>query len=212
MKPTKIFLLILSILAVSFLAGCDDGEEKTPVTPEDQAVKEISEADQIAYDGAISTKDATICEKITNQEYRDECKTVLEENQKRQSAIESQNIALCEELKKQEDIDACKMEIEINKIIAENKKTQKQIRDNSLLFVEEIIVSGDISKCNNIEVEDIRKECEFTIAINEIKKTKDTSVCSEIQDEAIRQVCINNADRILALDDEGTDLTAPPLM
>jgi hypothetical protein len=201
MKTNQYLLGTLLILPVLFIAGCqsDEAANSTPNSSNpaagQTAAKEVSMADQTAFQGAMQLKDVSFCDKISDAEYKQKCLTTLQDNKISAEAIEKKDSSLCEKISFKDGVETCKMQLDIEKkALAKQEEAQKQQQ-----LAVEISNTGDITACQKITDSNIQASCELNIITNKAVAAKDLKICKQGTTEKIISICEENAKRELSL-------------
>ena len=200
MFSKRLFTLILASATIVLLAGCTGGTTSTGQNTEQQTAlsttqppqKEYSLADQTAYSSAIQLKDTTFCDKISNADYRQQCKTSLADKAALQDAVTKMDASLCGKLSTHDKQNSCKIQVEV---LLKQRQTQEafqnQIKSDQKLS-SEIYASGNYQRCSELSMETSRIDCESNILSNKAIQAKDPSWCDKVNLESAKQECQSN--------------------
>ncbi len=170
---TKIFAAIF--LSV-FLVGCSEAivpnppetkseqittqavstTESKPSAPEQNSPPDLSAANQTALTGALELLDATLCEKITDQEGKKYCNDAVSDKKTFREAELKNDPTLCEKITILENREACKIQLEINakKLAASADPTTQE-----MIIFTEATQAKNASKCEEIKHQDLHDSC-----------------------------------------------------
>jgi hypothetical protein len=144
------------------------------ITINEPAAKTYSEADQIAYSGAMQQSKVEICDKIEDQQYAEKCKNDVTNQIAYTSAVNKYDITLCENITDEERKKACIMKIEVD-LMDPGKKDQK--------LYNEIAVNGLYEKCDELNDEWWKNLCEINSIVDKAKEMKNHELCYQLEEK-----------------------------
>ncbi len=187
------------ILAVTFLAtGCNlfNKEEVTSTTAE--VVSADTVLDQQIYQRAIGSKDAKVCETITDKAVKAECGDVVDALVLTDKAVAELDDDFCGDIKLERYEDEC--EVRVASILgqkeAEEKKQEKitKYQEEKLSIEQKAIDEKDFSICASIEEVSDKYQCQYNVLANLAVSKKDINECTKIEDESLVTLCRENYD------------------
>lgn len=197
MNIKKSSWLLSSLLFVLIMSGCGTNQNnsnpntgKQPSTQETLSLpKTRSEADIAAFQGAQKLKDPAFCDKISDQEFIQECKTELSDSTALAEAINKMDNSECEKLSSADKKAACKIQVEVTKTEMQSLQQSQEKSRSAYSDLNKIIATGDYTQCKNIDSENLRDDCEYNILVNKALETKDISNCDKITNSESKTRC-----------------------
>jgi hypothetical protein len=145
--------------------------------------QEISIADRTALQSSLQLKDPAFCDKISSTEYKETCKTVVNDQIIMSAALKDLDATQCEKLSSKDIQDACKIQIEASKQLYGERQKQfesmEEKRKQEEELVKEIMASLDYDKCSQLTIGTNKEDCQFSVALNLAVKNKDISQCQK---------------------------------
>lgn len=188
MKNSKSLWLLGSIFSVMIFAGCNTAANQpaSQSSTQTQAVTQAalpvqhSETDTAAYQGALTLKDASYCDKISDQQYKQQCQTELSDNAAMAAALSKSDQSECAKLSTKDKQDACKIQVEVAlKGQQQSQETQAKL-DSIVANLNTIVASGDYTKCKTLDSATFQDNCEYNILVNKALEAKDPTICDKI--------------------------------
>jgi hypothetical protein len=196
MKAKTLLVSALALASLLIFAGCEEttgpsapNQNATPNTPAAPAIATqapvlpaISEADQAAYNGAIQLNDQTYCDKIIDQNYKNQCKTILADQTAQSAALAKLDPAPCDKISTQDKQDACKTQVDV---AIKNRQTEQQkgadLNNDETMYAQ--MNSQQIfDKCNELKSSYFIQLCSDQALMREAITKKDISLCDKIMD------------------------------
>jgi|GEM_PF-4806372 len=204
----KLFYGAAIISTVVLFAGCADmsgtadisGSQQNLLNPQGQSnqadpeaqtqpqipVLKMSEADEIAYQAAITNSKIDFCDKIENVEAKTQCQTEVKDKIAFNDAISKSSTQECAKISNTEQEKACEMKIGINTEL--QNETQKNMDEGKK--ADEIAATGDIAKCKSeLTVPAAIAACQSSIIIPQASTKKDPTLCNQIEDTKSAETC-----------------------
>lgn len=180
------------------LAGCQSDKAATTqpqtVTPSSNLTQ--NPADSAAYEGAISLKDASFCDKISDQKYMQDCKDEIADQKIVDEAFAKLDASLCEKLSQNKTKfdfsskrDACKIKIEVEQKRISQQQEQESTIEKTQNLKDQIIAGGDYTRCKELTDKNFSATCELQILSNKALQTNDKSWCSKASTEETKKQC-----------------------
>jgi len=203
----QIFSILFTLNLVVLLSGCQGGtvnnknvktsdpnesSSSIGIDQEGYLQTPLSEADIAAYNGAISLEDKSFCDKIKDEDYKKQCKADLNDKTVQIEAIKNKDESKCPELSTKDLQEACKIQVDIeNKKEEKIKKLKEQDKIDSA-HINEIVKLGDYTKCNELSLDNYKKDCQYNILVNKAIKEQDQAWCDKATIASVRESCTLN--------------------
>jgi hypothetical protein len=197
-----IFLLVLSLTATSCTLSEDTNNDKNP-SKETSELSVVSneiideQNDNILLESAVSSKDSSLCEGISDTEKKSECKEIITDNVIMEEAISKKDLSLCDSIKIDRYKTTCKSKIESDlKRDEESKIYQEELNANISKYdsiATTALEEGNVESCSKIEDENIKDSCIYNVVISLAKENSNPEKCNEIQNQSYRDLCKSNS-------------------
>mgnify|MGYP001261774382 CR=1 FL=1 len=170
--------MILSLIALS---GCSFFEEEE-VSREQEMISADSVLDGQNYKWAIDTKDVKFCDSIKEAELKVECINVVDSIILTEKAISKLQDDFCDYIEIDGYKESCK-NIVASKldVINENKEIDEQIQ--------EAIDERSEELCMEVEDENQKEACLYTVITNKALESKDKLKCEDLSSDEMRNFC-----------------------
>jgi len=149
----------------------------------------LSEGDQAAYISATQLNDEKLCEKITSEELKSECKLVVVDSNIFANAIESKDESECEKLSSDDQKSQCKITVQSEILIGQEQEKKKEVIMEENVLKYSIIDEGDYTNCNQLTDQNYIEECEKTILLNRAIQENDITVCEKASNKTTQDEC-----------------------
>ena len=205
MKKHTLFLTS-AIIPLLFLAGCaeqdsislqnansknSNNQQNVAISSqiENPTITPPSPADQTAYAGAMNLKDLSLCQKIQDEQYKNQCTSALKDEKILEQALTTKDKTVCDQISTDAQKQNCVMQITVlEEAQTKQAQSQQQIDADSKLEVE-IIKSGDYTRCSQITTYGSEFECEVNILAQKAITTKDKTWCQKGSTDEIKSAC-----------------------
>lgn len=149
----------------------------------------ISEADQAAYAGAKQLSDATMCDKISNEKFRQQCKTDLADRAVQAEAELKMDKSVCEKMSTKDRQEACKINIDV--IMKEQENSQKKAEAMATAYdkLNAVTATADYTQCKTLQDQSFIDTCESNILTNKAMQTGDVTFCEKITNKDNQVTC-----------------------
>lgn len=155
MKLTKIFLLIIAILAVGFLAGCED--DNVPEDSPDDATNEAIDLNIEYKNAALELLDESYCEKIDDATIKEECKTAVNDRKTMNEVSLRRDVSLCEQMSTENQQEACKLRFEVDAKKDENESLV--LDEDEMATYTQAVKENKPELCETLQNPTIRDSC-----------------------------------------------------
>jgi hypothetical protein len=155
MKFTKIILLILSILAVGFLAGCEDESNEQESSPDEAATNETFDLDNEYKNAALELLDESYCEKINDTSIKETCKIEVSDQKIEHEAKLRGDATICEQLSTEIQRESCKLRLEV----AEKKDDVADLPEDEMAIYTQAVKENKPELCETLQNTIVRDSC-----------------------------------------------------
>jgi len=125
-----------------------------------QEQPQISETDQVAYNGALQLQDLTYCEKITSEDLKKQCVTNVNNKINEDEAIRKLDPTLCDKLEGDDAKSACKLQIDIAK--QADIDNAPPTEEENLLYAR-ALKEKNVKLCEEIKNKDLMTSCKINL-------------------------------------------------
>lgn len=150
---------------------------------------EISLADRTALQSSLQLKDPAFCDKISSTEYKETCKTVVNDQIIMSAALKDLDATQCEKLSSKDIQDACKIQIEASKQLYGERQKQfesmEEKRKQEEELVKQILASLDYDRCSELTIGTNKEDCQFSVATNLAVKNNDIAQCQKAPQDLV---------------------------
>lgn len=167
-------------LTTIFLVACNVG--KTPNSPIDEQI----------YKDAINSNNSKLCNTISDQKLKEECKITIQDIAKKFEAINKSDLSLCNGINNKQLQESCT--IQIQTALDQKNKLNSLFEDRTNL-TEEAIKKNDTDICKGIDDENFQNECILSTLTDPGYKGKDKVECEQITNETLKEVCLADPKR-----------------
>jgi len=141
----------------------------------------------------MKLNDASFCDKISDDEYKKECRTNLADQQAIDDALIKMDPIICDQLSTADKKESCKVQVEVAKKEAQIKQETAAKEAKLVDLKNEIQQAGDVSRCKELVDSNQIAACELNLLVNSAIKAKDTSICKQASTEATVKACEKDA-------------------
>lgn len=119
----------------------------------------VSDEDLQLYTGAVELNDANECEKIEDQDTKDQCRADIEDKAVMDEAVRMEDESVCNQLEGQK-VEVCKMEV---KLADQRKEDFRDSTPQELEIMNSALESGNIQICDQLESERKKENCRTNV-------------------------------------------------
>lgn len=166
-------------------------EQQPPITIEtmeafQSARQGLGATDQAAFDAALKLGDPSYCDKMSTDQYKEQCQTALKDKANLEEAMAKTDVSLCDKMSSTDLREACKIQIDV---IVKEAQNKQQFEDQ-MAISKEITATKDYTRCSK-ELKDpsIIDSCELTIIMNLALESNDVTLCEKITSSEAEQRC-----------------------
>lgn len=162
---------------------------------------EVSLADRTALQSSLQLKDPAFCDKISSAEYKETCKTVVNDQINMSAALKDLDPAQCEKLSSKDLQDACKIQVEAsNQLYGERQKqfeSMEEKRKQEEELVKQILAALDYDRCSELTIGTNKEDCQFSVAVNLAVKNNDMTQCQKAPQDLV-ELCESSYRSVVA--------------
>lgn len=195
-----IFLLVLSLTATSCTLSEDTNNDQNP-SKETSELSVVSneiideQNDNILLESAISSKDASLCEGISDTEKKSECKLIVSEILIMDEAVQKEDKVSCDSLTIEQYKNSCSIQIEAKKQQSALDETESLNRDKYKEEMNNIKLQAKDKKdyllCDKIDDENLMYSCKFDVIKSIVSETGEIELCEKIGKQDMVEICKN---------------------
>jgi hypothetical protein len=154
-----------------------------------QTQESMSEPDKAAYIGAMKLGDTSMCDKISNESFKKQCKADVSDTKAEKEAIAKLDPSICVGMSTNDKQEVCKIHVETEKAIKlKSSQELEQVNEYNQLLAK-LSSGNDPAACSELKNADTINECQDAIYFREAQIQKDKSVCSKIKNTETKSVC-----------------------
>ncbi|MFC1616367.1 hypothetical protein ACFL21_04450 [Patescibacteria group bacterium] len=215
LSKRNLSILLLICFSSVFLISCGSGEMETQQNGEttkqsdkatsseagtndvgSQPINADDLLDQEIYNRALGNKDNSECDKIENNDLKDECKEIVDAIIIKDEAVTKLDASLCEDIElKRYKSDCTDL---VNSLIKEQKEKEERIEleqseeQERRNFEQEAMETKNPDLCDKIEDEGQLYTCKFNVIADIAVEENDPDECEAIGKEDLIKLCEEN--------------------
>lgn len=191
--PVTSTLDVKSTLEQTQVIGSSSSEENVtlPQIKESQVneSKTYSAEDMTTYNMAVTTGDASKCDKIVDSDYKNYCKSFISNVKITAEAVAKADDSLCEKSSDQTAKDNCKAEVQKQKVANIQASDSQNAMTADQKLQAEISKSGDYTRCKELSGTSAKFDCEVNILSQKQLETGDKSWCQKGSTQDVVKTC-----------------------
>lgn len=176
------------MIALFILSACI-GTNTQIAEDQFQAVTAQEQLDTNTVVQAVQSGNIELCETVTNENQKTECKMKVEDQIIFNEAIGNMSLEKCDGIKEENTKEKCKIiikdSIEKEELKAEELGSLQEQNELSSKFIKEDNLEG----CESVEVENFKKDCIYNILIDRAIKSKDEKYCEQMEKDTETDEC-----------------------
>jgi hypothetical protein len=162
--------LILLVISAVILTGCQE------INSTSNNTAAHSEAETMAYTGALKFLDIGYCEKIDEQEFKEKCNLDVKDAIFQKEAVNNLDESLCKSLSSEDKKESCKTKIQIRQRI-DNEKVLQTTNEKAYTS---IVENGAYENCDSLEDQSLVELCKNNKIFSDAISNKDISLCKNL--------------------------------
>ncbi len=167
-------------ITVIFAFGCSTSNQGETAT---DSAQEQLDANTVVE--AVTTMNLELCTTISEDSQKKDCEVKVKDAIVLKEAQEKGDKSLCSQIVELNTQSKC--EITVEEILSEQDAAKQLLEDQKK--ESEIVKSKDIKKCEEINDDRLKKQCQTNIYLKLARDEKDPSYCDKIEDVQIKDIC-----------------------
>ncbi len=204
MKSRKILSAVAIISALVVFAACSNKENaatngSTSSTLDKSALlaptlKNPKDID--AFNTAVTSNNLSLCDKVTDSNYKTQCQAVIANPKTLVQALSSLDISICSQMLGVGQKEDCQKQIEAKQAVVANTTKAQQDLSAQQKLAQAIYDSKDYTRCKELTMQSMQKDCEINILVHKVMETKDPSWCKKASTDEIKNQCKSIVDEL----------------
>jgi len=149
---------------------------------------QLSDSDVTAYNGAMELNDASFCDRITDQAYKDLCKNDLSDKAIIIEAVKKKDISICQGLSSNDQVQVCEIKVDLEVKSQEIAQQKAKMNEATMVLSDEIVEKGELARCAELG-EDYIASCEIDILLNKAFAEKNPNTCDQASSPETVAMC-----------------------